>query len=91
MEAPDAVKLTTKAEDERKRIHKRAIEGRRAAVARGVHMGRKPKLTEHQRGTALARMRAGESARANRPRPGRGSHDHQPRVVVRRAWLDPVL
>ena len=29
-----------------------------------VHMGRKPKLTEHQRGTALARMRAGESARA---------------------------
>jgi DNA invertase Pin-like site-specific DNA recombinase len=52
------------AEDERERIQKRASEGRRAAVARGVHMGRKPKLTEHQRRIALQRMRAGESARA---------------------------
>ena len=52
------------AEDERERIHTRASEGRRAAVARGVHMGRKPKLTEHKRRLALQRMRAGESARA---------------------------
>jgi DNA invertase Pin-like site-specific DNA recombinase len=49
--------------DERERIHKRAREGRRAAVARGVHMGGKPKLTEHQRRIALQRMRTGESAR----------------------------
>jgi len=41
-----------------------ASDGRRAAVARGVHLGRKPKLTEHQRRIALERMRLGESARA---------------------------
>jgi DNA invertase Pin-like site-specific DNA recombinase len=55
--------LSALAEDERERIHRRASEGRRAAIARGVHMGRKPKLTEHQRRIALQRMRAGESAR----------------------------
>jgi len=44
--------------------HKRASEGRRAAVARGVQLGRKPKLTEHQRRIALQRIRAGESARS---------------------------
>ena len=55
--------LSALAEDERERIHKRSSEGRRAAVARGVHMGRKPKLTEHQRRIALQRMRTGESAR----------------------------
>ena len=56
--------LSALAEDERERIHKRASEGRRAAIARGVRMGRKPKLTEHQRRIALQRMRAGESGRA---------------------------
>jgi DNA invertase Pin-like site-specific DNA recombinase len=56
--------LSALAEDERERIHKRASEGRRAAVACGVHMGRKPKLTEYQRRIALERMRLGESARA---------------------------
>jgi hypothetical protein len=40
--------LSSLAQDERERITKRAAEGRKAAVARGVHMGRKPKLTEHQ-------------------------------------------
>src|SRR3546814_6606891 len=40
--------LSALAEDERERIHKRASEGRRAAVARGVHMGRKPKLTDRK-------------------------------------------
>jgi DNA invertase Pin-like site-specific DNA recombinase len=56
--------LSALAEDERERIHKRASEGRKAAIARGVHMGRKPKLTEHQRRIAQQRMRSGESARA---------------------------
>ena len=37
------------AERERERIVKRTHEGRRLAMARGVTMGRKPKLTAHQR------------------------------------------
>jgi DNA invertase Pin-like site-specific DNA recombinase len=56
--------LSALAEDERERIHKRATEGRKAAVAKGVHMGRKPKLSEHQRKVARQRMQAGESARS---------------------------
>jgi DNA invertase Pin-like site-specific DNA recombinase len=56
--------LSALAEDERERIHKRASEGRRAARARGVHMGRKPKLTAHQRQVARERMGKGESARS---------------------------
>jgi DNA invertase Pin-like site-specific DNA recombinase len=36
-------------------------EGRSRAKARGVHMGRPPKLTSHQRQEALARREAGES------------------------------
>jgi DNA invertase Pin-like site-specific DNA recombinase len=56
--------LSAMAEDERERIHKRASEGRKAARRRGVQMGRKPKLTTHQREVARTRMHAGESARA---------------------------
>jgi DNA invertase Pin-like site-specific DNA recombinase len=56
--------LSALAEDERDRITKRAAQGRRAAVARGVHMGRKPKLSEHQVTVARKRIAAGESARA---------------------------
>jgi len=36
------------AQDERERIHKRASAGRKAAKDRGVRLGRKPKLTDHQ-------------------------------------------
>ena len=36
------------AEDERLRIIKRTREGRQIARAKGVRMGRKPKLTPHQ-------------------------------------------
>jgi DNA invertase Pin-like site-specific DNA recombinase len=36
-------------------------EGRERAKARGVLMGRKPKLTHHQRQEAVARREAGES------------------------------
>ncbi len=56
--------LSALAEDERERIHKRAAEGRKAAVAKGVRLGRKPKLSAHQRQIACQRMQAGESARA---------------------------
>jgi hypothetical protein len=42
---------------------KRANEGRAAARKRGVHMGRKPKLTELQRRVARERIAKGESAR----------------------------
>ena len=56
--------LSALAEDERQRIVKRANDGRTAARKRGVHMGRKPKLTELQRRVARERVAKGESARA---------------------------
>jgi DNA invertase Pin-like site-specific DNA recombinase len=49
------------AEFERELIRSRTGEGRERAKARGVVMGRKPKLTHHQRQEAIARREAGES------------------------------
>ncbi len=49
------------AEFERHLILARTAEGRQRAQARGVRFGRKPKLTRHQRGEALARKAAGET------------------------------
>jgi DNA invertase Pin-like site-specific DNA recombinase len=49
------------AEFERELIRSRTSEGRERAKARGVVMGRKPKLTHHQRQEAIARREAGES------------------------------
>jgi DNA invertase Pin-like site-specific DNA recombinase len=48
------------AEFERELIRTRTGEGRERAKARGVRLGRKPKLTPHQRREALARRDAGE-------------------------------
>jgi DNA invertase Pin-like site-specific DNA recombinase len=48
------------AEFERELIRTRTGEGRERAKARGVHLGRKPKLTPHQRTEALARRATGE-------------------------------
>jgi DNA invertase Pin-like site-specific DNA recombinase len=48
------------AEFERELIRSRTSEGRARAVERGVRLGRKPKLTPHQRREALARRDAGE-------------------------------
>lgn len=45
------------------RILKRANEGRKAARAKGVKMGRKHKLTEHQQAEAIDRLAKNESAR----------------------------
>ena len=49
------------AEFERELIRSRTGEGRERAKARGVKMGRKPKLTNHQRGEARQRRAAGEN------------------------------
>jgi DNA invertase Pin-like site-specific DNA recombinase len=49
------------AEFERELIRSRTTEGRQRAKARGVVMGRKPKLTPHQRQEAIARREAGEA------------------------------
>jgi DNA invertase Pin-like site-specific DNA recombinase len=49
------------AEFERGMIAARTSEGRKAAKARGVHMGRSPKLTLHQRREALQRRSNGDS------------------------------
>jgi DNA invertase Pin-like site-specific DNA recombinase len=51
------------AEFERELIRARTGEGRKLAKARGVKMGRKPKLTDHQRREALQRRDAGEPTR----------------------------
>ena len=51
------------AEFERELIRARTGEGRARAVARGVKMGRKPKLTPHQIKEALRRRDAGETTR----------------------------
>jgi DNA invertase Pin-like site-specific DNA recombinase len=49
------------AEFERELIRVRTGEGRARAKARGVVLGRKPKLTSHQKQEALARRDAGEA------------------------------
>jgi DNA invertase Pin-like site-specific DNA recombinase len=49
------------AEFERELIKARMGEGRARAKAAGVHMGRPPKLTPHQRREAIARRDAGEA------------------------------
>jgi DNA invertase Pin-like site-specific DNA recombinase len=48
------------AEFERELIRTRTGEGRARAVARGIRLGRKPKLTAHQREEAMARREGGE-------------------------------
>src|ERR1700732_5078986 len=52
------------AEFERNLIRTRTGEGRGRAKARGVKMGRKPKLTPHQQAEAIKRRDAGEPMRA---------------------------
>jgi DNA invertase Pin-like site-specific DNA recombinase len=49
------------AEFERELIRARTGEGRARAKARGVHMGRPPKLTPHQHQEALARRENGDT------------------------------
>src|SRR6202023_547170 len=49
------------AEFERELIRARTGEGRARAIARGVKLGRNPKLTPHQKREAVARREAGET------------------------------
>jgi DNA invertase Pin-like site-specific DNA recombinase len=56
--------LSGLAEEERTRIHRRASEGRIAAVKRGIRLGRKFKLSDHQQAEALKRLATGESCRS---------------------------
>src|SRR6185437_3755422 len=51
------------AEFERELIRARTSEGRERAKARGVRLGRRPKLTPHQQKEALKRKEAGEPVR----------------------------
>ena len=51
----EAVRLGGLAEFERDLIRARTSEGRERAKARGVKLGRKPKLTDHQRREAIRR------------------------------------
>jgi DNA invertase Pin-like site-specific DNA recombinase len=53
------------AEFERDLIRARTGEGRERAKARGVHMGRPPALTRHQRQEALAALSAGTATQAD--------------------------
>lgn len=55
--------LSGLAEFEREIIRARTGEGRARAVARGVKLGRKPKLTPHQRQEILRRKEDGEAVR----------------------------
>ncbi len=56
--------LSSMAEDERKRIVKRANAGRKAARERGAPFGRKPTLSAEQQADARRRLAGGESARS---------------------------
>ena len=53
------------AEFERELIRARTGEGRKRAKARGVHLGRKPTLTPHQRAEALRELSAGTATQAD--------------------------
>ena len=53
------------AEFERELIRARTGEGRARAVARGVKMGRRPKLTDHQKRKAIKRRDHGEETLAD--------------------------
>jgi DNA invertase Pin-like site-specific DNA recombinase len=53
------------AEFERELIRARTSEGRERAKAKGVKMGRKPKLTDHQRREAVKRRDHGEETLAD--------------------------
>jgi len=55
--------LGGRAEFDRELIRARTGEGRARAVARGVKMGRKPKLTPHQQQEAIKRRDNGEATR----------------------------
>ena len=71
------------AEFERDLIRARTGEGRERAKARGVKMGRKPKLTAHQQAEAIKRRDAGRADARHREKLQRlAQHDFAARCVV---------
>src|SRR6201996_3639086 len=62
------------AEFERDLIRARTAEGRERAKARGVKLGRKPKLTDHQKREAIKRRNAGDETQADIARSYNVSH-----------------
>jgi DNA invertase Pin-like site-specific DNA recombinase len=62
------------AEFERELIRARTSEGRARAKAKGVRLGRKPKLTAHQRREALARREGGKESQTDIARSYNVSH-----------------
>ena len=56
-----ATLLAAIAEFERDLIRERTGDGRKRAMAKGVKFGRKPKLSDYQRGEAIRRRAAGET------------------------------
>jgi DNA invertase Pin-like site-specific DNA recombinase len=62
------------AEFERDLIRKRTAEGRERAKARGVRLGRRPKLTDHQEHEAIKRRDSGDEALADIARSYNVSH-----------------
>lgn len=70
------------AEFERELIRARTGEGRARAKARGVKLGRKFKLTPHQRKEALARRERGEESQTEIARSYNVSHSTISRLIV---------
>jgi DNA invertase Pin-like site-specific DNA recombinase len=70
------------AEFERDLIRARTGEGRERAKARGVKLGRKPKLTQHQRREALARRERGAESLTDIARSYNVSHSTISRLVA---------
>ncbi|MEK4034571.1 recombinase family protein [Methylocystis sp. IM3] len=65
MTARFARKIATFAEFERELMRAGIGEGRSRAKARGVHMGRPPALTRHQREEAFAALAEGSATQAD--------------------------
>jgi DNA invertase Pin-like site-specific DNA recombinase len=70
------------AEFERDLIRKRTGEGRERAKARGVKLGRRPKLTPHQRQEAIKRRDSGKECLADVARSYDVSHSTISRLKV---------
>jgi DNA invertase Pin-like site-specific DNA recombinase len=68
------------AEFERELMRARTGEGRERAKARGVKMGRKPKLTPHQQREAVRRRSPRRQIRAGRERSRAGASHWAPRL-----------
>ncbi len=73
--------MSAMAEDERLRIIKRTHEGRKIAQAKGVRMGRKPKLTPHQIEEARADRRGRDDARPRQELRCKRQHDFEARLM----------